>query len=228
MWARAGLPVAKDGAAVLTTFEPAQVLVEHLACARGGDLLFEELSFTLAPGEALLVTGPNGAGKSSLLRLLAGLLRPAAGRVSVSDAQGRDHVDALHYVGHQDGLKPSLTVSEILDYWQGLLQVAAAARDALKAEALERADLTHLADTPIQYLSAGQRRRAGLSRLYACPRPIWLLDEPTVALDRDNQSRFADHMRAHRAGGGIVVAATHVPLGLETAKRLDLASEELA
>jgi heme exporter protein A len=193
-----------------------------LACVRGDRQVFADVSFSVADGEALLVTGRNGVGKSSLLRMLAGLIRIAAGRLALADAEPeRGIADQAHYLGHQDALKPSLTAGENLRFWTHYLGGTAAPEAALAALGLDR-----LADLPAAYLSAGQRRRLSIARLMAVRRPIWLLDEPASALDRDGRERLAGLMRQHLAGGGLIVAATHGPIGLERAKELRLGDAE--
>ena len=190
-----------------------------LACVRGGRTVFRALSFALGTGEALLVTGPNAAGKSSLLRLVAGLLRPQQGRIELEGADSELTVgEQAHYLGHQDALKPSLSVAENLGFWAAFLGGEA----AKGAAALAAVGLDGLAHLPATYLSAGQRRRLSLARLVAVERPIWLLDEPTSALDREAQDTLASLMREHLAGGGIIVAATHGPVGLDHARELQL------
>ena len=191
-----------------------------LICIRGGREVFSGLSFALAGGEALTVTGPNGAGKSSLLRLLAGFIRPAGGRLALEAGDPELTIaEQAHYLGHQDALKPSLTVAENLAFWARYLgDGTAAANEA----ALEPVRLDELADLPAAYLSAGQRRRLSIARLVAVKRPIWLLDEPTSALDRAGQERLSELMRGHLSGGGLIVAATHAPIGLEGTKELRL------
>jgi heme exporter protein A len=188
-----------------------------LSCVRSGREVFAGLDFAVEAGDALLVLGPNGAGKSSLLRLIAGLVRPVAGRLALDGGDGELTLpEQAHYLGHQDAVKPSLTVAENLAFWSRYLG-GGADGDALAAVGLNR-----LSDLPAAFLSAGQRRRLSIARLIAAPRPLWLLDEPTSALDAASQARLTDIMRGHRAGGGIVVAATHGPIGLDGAKELRL------
>jgi heme exporter protein A len=189
-----------------------------LACDRGGRRVLDGVSFSLASGEALVVTGPNGTGKSTLLRLIAGFLRLSAGSL-ILEGGAEDGVAAnAHYVGHQDAVKPALTLDETLRFWAVML----GGGTERVAQALDAVDLGHLADLPAGYLSAGQRRRLSLARLIAAPRPIWLLDEPTTAIDAASEARLADLMRAHLGDGGLVIAATHAPLALDGARRLHL------
>jgi len=190
-----------------------------LACLRGGREVFAGLNFAAESGEALVVTGHNGAGKTTLLRLIAGLLEPAQGEVQLSGgAADASLPEQAHYLGHRDALKPALTVLENLQFWYAFL----GGRDAPAASALEPVGLAGLAGLPAGYLSAGQRRRLSVARLLAAPRPVWLLDEPTAALDSAGQQRLLGLMQAHLAGGGIIVAATHATLGLTGAKELRL------
>ena len=192
---------------------------ENLACSRGGREVFRGLSFSLPGGEALLVTGRNGAGKSSLLRVIAGLVRLSGGQLALDGGDLEAAIgEQSHYLGHQDALKPSLTVTENLQFWAAFLGDGG---DAVEP-ALESVDLGRLADLPAAYLSAGQRRRLSLARLVAIKRPLWLLDEPTSALDTASQARLAALMRGHLAGGGMIVAAAHGPIGLEGARELKL------
>jgi heme exporter protein A len=198
------------------------LVADALACRRGERLIFAGLSLTLPPGGALLLTGANGSGKSSLLRLLATLLAPAAGRLiwagaPVADDVGRYRAE-LHYVGHLDAIKPALGVRETLDFWAGIRDIAAPRIEA----ALDAFGLDRLADWPCRWLSAGQRRRLALARLIAAPSPLWLLDEPTAALDADGEHRLVGAIEAHRADGGRVVVATHQPLALGNAQFLAL------
>ncbi|OIR09070.1 cytochrome c biogenesis ATP-binding export protein CcmA [mine drainage metagenome] len=195
-----------------------------LACLRGERMVFASLDFALDAGGALLLLGPNGSGKSSLLRLLAGLLKPAAGRLAWNDQPVADdreaHSARVHYVGHHDAVKPVLTVWENLRFWAGLHSPAAG--DALTAGALERFDLKRLAEVPGKLLSAGQKRRLNLARLLAAPAPVWLLDEPTVALDRASVKRLEADMARHRAEGGMVILSTHAEIDLPGAAELHL------
>jgi heme exporter protein A len=194
-----------------------------LACHRGGRDVFAGLSFAVASGEVLTVTGRNGAGKSSLLRTIVGLVRLAQGKLSLEGGDPELTIaEQAHYLGHQDALKPSLTVAENLRFWAGFLGTQAVdIHPALTAVGLDE-----LADLPSAYLSAGQRRRLSIARLVAVKRPIWLLDEPTSTLDAAAQNRLAGLMRAHLAGGGLIMAATHGAIGLESARELRLGESE--
>ena len=190
-----------------------------VSLARGGRTLARGLSFEVRSGEALVVTGPNGAGKSTLLRVIAGLLPAEAGEVALLGAGG-DATPAVHahYVAHADAQKASLTALENLRFWTS--QLGEGGLDA--ARALDRVGLAHAADLPVGYLSAGQKRRAALARLLTSPRPLWLLDEPATALDAASRDRLAAIMAEHLVAGGLIVAATHAPLGLEGARELRL------
>ena len=197
-----------------------QLSGSSLACVRGGKPVFANLNFALASGEALTVTGPNGAGKSSLLRLIAGLLRPNAGELAVSGGDPeRTIAEQAHYLGHLDPLKSSLSCIENLRFWARFLGGSPCSSPR---EALDTVGLQSVSELPAGYLSAGQRRRLSLSRLLAVARPIWLLDEPGTALDAAGQSLLRDLMRAHLDRGGLIVAATHGPLGLARALELRL------
>jgi len=190
----------------------------NLVCVRGGRTVFSDLDLTLRGGEALLVTGSNGAGKSSLLRMIAGLVQVASGRLQLLDGHAdRTIAEQAHYLGHQDALKPALTVAENLDFWSRYLGNPGSQAAALKAVGLDG-----VAELPAAYLSAGQRRRLSIARLIAVRRPIWLLDEPTAALDRAAQATLADLMQQHLVGGGMILAATHGPIGLDGARELRL------
>ena len=211
------LHCGKKGAAATMRLEGSD-----LACIRGGREVFGGVSFALAAGEALLVTGPNGAGKSSMLRMIAGLVRLAAGRLELKDGDPElTLAEQAHYLGHQDALKVSLTVAENLAFWVHYL-----GGDTSVLEALAAVGLEGVSDLPAAYLSAGQRRRLSIARLVAIHRPVWLLDEPTTALDRPAQDSLARLMGAHLLSGGLIVAAAHGPIGLERARELRLGEAE--
>jgi len=194
--------------------------IEGLALSRGGRRLFEGLSFDMAAGQATALVGRNGAGKTSLLRAVAGLIRPDAGRIGFGDrdaasARGED----LHLLGHLDGLKGSRTARDELAFWSRWLggdesRVPAAAR---------RLELVPLLDLEVRRLSAGQRRRLALARMLAAPRTLWLLDEPLSPLDATWRARFGEMMAEHVAAGGMILAAVHDPLPIE-AKVLEVGS----
>ena len=206
-----------------------------LACERGGRLIFQGLNFSVKSGEALELRGPNGSGKSSLLRLIAGLKRPADGTLSLypvipskagTPNKGSTEVmgpgfrrsdetvgEQAHYIGHAEAIKTSLTVKQNLTFWSSFLGGEA----NLKALRLEQ-----LADDDARLLSEGQRRRLALSRLVSVKRPLWLLDEPTVGLDQTALADLRREMEMHLASGGIIIAATHVGLGLKQARTLEL------
>lgn len=196
-----------------------KLIAEELSARRGGRRLFANLSFAVEAGEALLVTGPNGAGKTSLLRILAGFLPPELGQIRLEGIAAAEEsiAEQCHYVGHANAVKASLTVAENAAFWSGFLggtprPSRQAVPDRLET-ALAAFGLEALRDIPAGYLSAGQQRRAGLVRLLLAPRPIWLLDEPTASLDQAGQEALAVAVNTHLAGGGLVAAATHMPLG---------------
>jgi heme exporter protein A len=193
---------------------------EQVAAFRGERLVLRDVDLRVPAGGALLLVGPNGSGKSTLLRLLAGLLRPAAGRVLWNGedalADPAAHGGRLVYVGHQDAVKPGLTAAENLRF-------AALAGGGNVAAGLAALGLAELADLPARMLSAGQKRRLALARLAVSFAPLWLLDEPTLGLDTAAVARFGGLLAAHRARGGLVVAATHLPLPLADAAELRLA-----
>jgi heme exporter protein A len=187
-----------------------------LACRRGGRLIFDNLDFALASGEALALTGRNGAGKSSLIAMLCGRLRPDAGRLSLEGAGDAALSELSHLVLHRDGLKTALTAKDNLSFAQDLLGDPGLEPLA----ALERVGLPHVAALPVGYLSAGQRRRVALARLLVSRRPFWLLDEPMSALDLAAQAMLSGLMREHCERGGVILAATHGPLGLADVREL--------
>ena len=197
-----------------------QLAAENLSIERGGRLVLAGLSFSVAGGGALVLTGPNGAGKTTLIRAIAGFQRPSTGQIRLEGgAADASIAEQCHLVGHRDAIKPALTVVENARFWTRYL----GGSDATIAPALDRIGLAPLAGVPAAYLSAGQRRRLGLVRLLLAPRPLWLLDEPTVSLDAAGCDMLAAIVTAHVVGGGIVVAATHIPLGIDRAAELRLA-----
>jgi heme exporter protein A len=255
-----------------------QLVASDLVCVRGGRQVFAGVSFAVGAGQTLVVSGPNGAGKTSLLRMVAGLLRVEAGHIELKDGEPDLTIaEQAHFLGHQDALKPSLSVAENLQFWARYLgaegppasprpqtdqssltfprasearqdgkppeadaehvefvekpsqsAVAAKARavrgkPTTIALALDAVGLEELADLPAGYLSAGQRRRLSIARLLAIRRPIWLLDEPTAALDTTGQARLAELMQMHISGAGLILAATHGPLGIDANHELALA-----
>ena len=193
----------------------------EIALERGGRQLFRNVNFEVSAGEALIVVGPNGAGKSSLLRAIAGFLSVSAGTFHLEGGDPEASIgEQAHYLGHADALKAALTAGENLSFWAGALDGDSRRESWLPA--LTRLRLAHVADFPVRALSAGQKRRVALARLLVARRPIWLLDEPTTALDVAAQGLLAELMREHLASGGLIVAATHAPLGLERARTLRL------
>jgi heme exporter protein A len=190
---------------------------EGLRAERGGRTVFEGLCFSLTAGEMLTVTGPNGAGKSTLLRVVAGLLKPAVGLVRIEPEPEAGIPALVHYFGHLDALKPSLTVADNLGYWRRLYR----GEGDLEA-ALNQVGLAHLIDLPAGRLSAGQKRRVALARLLISERPVWLLDEPATALDASAEVTLGRLIAAHISRGGLVMAATHRPLPVAPAATLAL------
>ncbi len=185
-----------------------ELVVDNLAVARGGVPVLEGVSFTLKPGQVLMLRGPNGSGKTTLLRSLAGLQEPLAGTVSIPP-------EAITYGAHADGLKSTLSVAENLTFWARIYGT----KDI--TDALQLFNLTGLAGRLAMSLSAGQKRRIGLARLLLTGRNFWLLDEPTVSLDTASVSLFADAVRAHVARGGAALIASHIDMGL-AAEVLDI------
>jgi heme exporter protein A len=223
-----------------------RLAAEAISIERGGRIILAGLSFEARSGAPLLLTGPNGAGKSSLLRAVAGLLPLAAGALRLEGGAGEASIgEQSHYLGHADALKSALTARENLDFWAAMLGgdphpnplpqagegdhpfsrsagEGGAKRRMRAAEALARLGLAHVADFPVRALSAGQKRRVALARLLVADRPIWLLDEPTAALDAAAQALFAAIMAEHLAGGGLILAAAHGPIGLAGATEVAL------
>jgi heme exporter protein A len=193
-----------------------QLIVNNLAAMRGTRTVFRNLDLTANAGDAYAIIGPNGAGKTTFLRCIAGLLPPASGSVALTGGDDERSVgEHCHYIGHLNGIKPALSVIENLQFYSRFLgggDVWAAAGQLALAD---------LEDIPAAYLSAGQKRRLGLARLLCAYRPVWLLDEPAVSLDKASQDILAQIVSDHLRGGGIVLAVTHTPLGWDTARTLD-------
>jgi len=203
--------------------QPLRLSVEGLSVQRAGRRIIDNIGFKLTEGEALVVCGRNGAGKSTLLRALAGLLPTTQGVISLN--RGVLEVELAqntHYLAHADGMKLALSVEENLNFWANYLAGPSHPRSQSIPQALSIVGLTHALCAPFGALSAGQKRRAALARLLVVYRPLWLLDEPMTALDQASRTRFAQAMRAHCAEGGIIVVATHEPLGFETTRELAL------
>lgn len=201
------------------------LLADNLTLARGQRVLIRDLSLAAREGEALVIVGPNGAGKTTLIRALAGFIRPEAGRIELQGGDPeRDRAEQCHYVGHLTGLKANLTAFENLVFWSDYLATGTPAQPtgARVTAALARLALSHLADIPAGLLSAGQKRRLSLARLLVATRPVWLLDEPTSSLDDASTGLLTGILNEHLSSGGIVVAATHLPLGLAKATTLRL------
>ncbi|MEK9946991.1 MAG: heme ABC exporter ATP-binding protein CcmA [Alphaproteobacteria bacterium] len=198
---------------------------DGLTCIRGQRVVFSDLSFAIPPGTATVLRGPNGSGKSSLLRLVAGLLKPATGTMRWGDDAARPdpefHRRQVGFVGHQDAIKPAFTVGENLLHWRAIL--GGRGDETGIATALAAHDLSHLADLPARLLSAGQRRRLNLARLNLVPRQLWLLDEPTVSLDDDSVARLETCLRRHLDNQGSALIATHAPLNIGPSAAIDLA-----
>ncbi|MBR0557685.1 heme ABC exporter ATP-binding protein CcmA [Ciceribacter sp. L1K23] len=200
-----------------------RLVAESLAARRGEELIFRDISFEMGAGEALILTGRNGSGKSTLLRVIAGLLRPEAGRAVIDDRSGegpRPAGEASHYLGHRNAMKQELTVLENLAFWKTYLGDFPGGVGLDVQEAAETVGLGGITHLPYGYLSAGQQRRFAMAKLIVAHRPLWILDEPTAALDASADRMFAGLVEAHLARGGIAIAATHQPLGLERARQL--------
>jgi len=198
---------------------------KDLVCVRGERTVFRGLDFSIEPGGALVLVGANGSGKSSLLRLMAGLLRPAAGSITWNGEDTCDdpesHGGRLHYVGHLDAVKPVLDVAENVAFWAGLRN-GGSPEGGAAAAALDAFGIGHLADVPGRFLSAGQKRRVSLARIMASPATLWLLDEPTTALDKATIAALEATIARHRDGGGMVVISTHSDMRLDAFQVLDL------
>jgi heme exporter protein A len=197
-----------------------RLVADNLTGERGGETIFTGITFALAAGGALTVTGPNGSGKSTLLRVLAGLLPAAEGKATL-EGGGEEWPSipaASHYLGHANAMKTALTVEENLRFWRDFLGHAHLSID----EALEMVGLPDIGHLPYGYLSTGQKRRVAIARMLTSYRPVWLVDEPTAGLDKASEQGFAELMRVHLEDGGIIVAATHLPLDLPNAASLEM------
>jgi heme exporter protein A len=188
--------------------------IENLVVVRGGRVVLNGLSLAREGGTVLALEGPNGSGKTTLLRAIAGFLTPHAGRIAITRdgtaaEDDEDRGALIGWLGHLDGIKAQLTVGEQAAFWA---DVYASGLDPRAA--LQRFGIAHLAEMRGVVLSAGQKRRLALARLALSGRPVWLLDEPLAALDTAGKALVAEAAQAHAAAGGLVVAATHEPLGL--------------
>ncbi len=197
-----------------------RLVADGLGGTRGGTELFSGISFVLGPRDGMAVTGANGAGKSTLLRILAGLFRQSSGTVSIVEGDGKPVPDALHYLGPLNAMKDQLTAAENLAFWQGFLPSHETAKAMDVEEALDAVRLPHISDIPFGYLSTGQKRRVAIARLLCVHRPVWLVDEPTSGLDKASEQLFAGLAIDHLAKGGVLVAATHLPLGIDELQTL--------
>lgn len=197
-----------------------RLIVDGLAAYRGEDLIFRDLSFTVAAGGILVITGPNGAGKSTLLRVLAGLLPSEAGTIRLEGADSPRVCEACHYLGHRNAMKRELSVAENLSFWRAFLGQAPGGQGMTIDAAIAAVGLRGIGHLPFGYLSAGQQRRMAMAKLLVAYRPVWILDEPTAALDVEADRLFAGLIDGHCETGGIVLAATHQPLGLDNVQSL--------
>ena len=200
-----------------------RLTAENVSARRGEDLIFRNISFGLRAGESLVLTGRNGSGKSTLLRVVAGLLRPETGHItwhSKKTESGFRAAEACHYLGHRNAMKAELSVLENLSFWKNFFGDFEGGTGLPVGEAADTVGLGGITHLPFGYLSAGQQRRMAFAKLLVSHRPVWILDEPTAALDVSAEAVFTTLIKAHLADGGIVLAATHQPLGLENAKEL--------
>lgn len=199
-----------------------RLVAEGLSAKRGEDLIFQDISFEIPRGEALVVKGPNGSGKSTLLRVLAGLLPAETGTAKlVAAAQPVERLgEACHYLGHRNAMKRELTVDENLVFWKAFFSDFSGGAGISVDEAVESVGLGGIVHLPFGYLSAGQQRRMAMAKLLVAWRPVWILDEPTAALDASAEAMFAGLVTTHLARGGIAIAATHQPIGLEGVREL--------
>jgi heme exporter protein A len=203
-----------------------RLIAENLSARRGEDLIFQGVSFALSGGESLVLTGKNGSGKSTLLRVVAGLLRPESGTViwqAETADKGMRAAEACHYLGHRNAMKAELSVHENLTFWQQFFGHSPQGKSLSVDEAADAVGLSDITHLPFGYLSAGQQRRMAFAKLLVSFRPVWILDEPTAALDVSAERVFTGLIESHLRTGGILVAATHQPLGLDNAQELKMA-----
>lgn len=214
----------EGNSALLNKTETLRLKAENLSAKRGEDLLFRHINFCLNKGEALVLTGRNGSGKSTLLRVVAGFIRPESGRVTfqAQDGESRPAREACHYLGHRNGMKAELSVYENLHFWKDFLGDFEGGKGLSIEEAADVIGLSSITHLPYGYLSAGQQRRFAMARLLVAYRPVWILDEPTAALDAKAEAMFSDLVRAHLEAGGMALAATHQPLGLDNVQHLEM------
>ncbi|WP_310621884.1 heme ABC exporter ATP-binding protein CcmA [Flexibacterium corallicola] len=204
----------------------------NLTCDRGGRRVFHKISLHVETGEALIVRGPNGSGKSSLLRVIAGFVGKAGGEIALEGGDKERSVpEHCHYFGHQDALKPALSVQENLSFWQQFYEPVPYETGNKNTtlsieEALDTLGILHTAQLPAGFLSAGQKRRLSLARLLVVSRPIWIMDEPSAALDAASEKVLLGLMAEHLNKGGLLLAATHLPLDLPNTHFLDIASSD--
>lgn len=199
-----------------------RLVAENLTVERGSRTILRALNFAADAGEAAILVGPNGAGKTTLLRTIAGFLRPVSGSVRLEGGAADASVaEQAHFVGHANAVKMNLTVMENVLFWARYIGGVAGARERAEA-ALEHFSIGPLAEFPAAYLSAGQRRRLGLARILVARRPLWLLDEPTVSLDAASTRLLSAAVDTHLKTGGLVIAATHLPLGFKSSRDVDL------
>lgn len=207
---------------------PVQLIAEDLVIERGGRVVIDGLSFAVSEGETLVLSGANGAGKTTLLRAIAAYIRPVGGTIRLDGADSELTItEQAHVVGHANAVKSSMTVFENAAFWSEYLGGHASDTERIE-RALRHFGLEDLVEFPAAYLSAGQRRRLGLARLLLAPRPLWLLDEPTVSLDIASSDRLVAAVNDHTSGGGLAIIATHVPLALERVRTLTIAPRRMA
>ncbi len=195
--------------------------IKNLHLSRGGRLLVKDLNIKLSKGQSLKIEGANGVGKTTLIRAIAGFITPDKGKINFTfDDTNQSKREQIHYIGHKNGIRTSLTVLENLEFWAAFYNAKSSLMQVAQAFALK--SLLHI---PAGYLSAGQKRRLSLSRLSISKRPLWLLDEPTVSLDQQSVQLVAKAAQAHLENAGLLIAATHIPLEIEFTNTLRLTKQ---